>query len=326
MRICIFGAGAIGGYLAVNLANAGADVTCIARGPHLAAMRDHGLRLIVGDEELVAHPRCTDDPTEAGEQDYVIVTLKAHSVPAVAHLMAPLFGPDTALVTGQNGLPWWYFYKHGGPFDGTRLASVDPGDKQWTAFGPERAIGSVVYIAAEVVEPGVIRHEYGTRLTLGEPDGSKSERVRALSKILIAAGIKAPVKPAIRNEIWVKLWGNLSFNPVSALTHATLKTLAEDREIRPVIHAMMVEAQAIGEAIGVRFPIDVDARIAGAAAVGEHRTSMLQDLDLGRPMEIDAMVTAVQELGHLTQVPTPTIDTVLGLVKLRARTAGCYNG
>ncbi|MHA1563723.1 MAG: 2-dehydropantoate 2-reductase [Alphaproteobacteria bacterium] len=326
MRICIFGAGAIGGYLAVNLANAGADVTCIARGPHLAAMRDRGLRLITGDEERVAHPRCTDDPAEASEQDYVIVTLKAHSIPPIAHTMAPLFGPDTALVTGQNGLPWWYFYKQGGPFDDKRLESVDPGGKQWAAFGPGRAIGSVVYIAAEVVEPGVIRHEYGTRLTLGEPDGSKSERVRALSTILIAAGIKAPVKPAIRNEIWVKLWGNLSFNPVSALTQSTLKTLAEDADVRPVIRAMMVEAQAIGEAIGVRFPIDVDARIAGAAEVGEHRTSMLQDLDLGRPMEIDAMVTVIQELGHLTELPTPTIDTVLGLVKLRARTAGCYSG
>ncbi len=325
MRICIYGAGAIGGYLAVNLANAGADVTCIARGPHLAAMRDRGLRLIGGDEELLAHPRCTDDPAEAGEQDYVIITLKAHSVAAVADQMKPLFGPQTAVVTGQNGLPWWYFYKYGGPFDGRNLAAVDPGGKQWAAIGPERVIGSVVYIAAAVTEPGVVRHEYGTRLTLGEPDGSKSDRVRALAKILIEAGIKAPVKSAIRNEIWVKLWGNLSFNPVSALTHATLKTLAEDADVQPVIRAMMVEAQAIGEALGVRFPIDVDARIAGAAEVGEHRTSMLQDLDLGRPMEIDAMVTVIQELGQLTQLPTPTIDTVLGLVKLRARTAGCYS-
>lgn len=326
MRICIFGAGAIGGYLAVKLANAGADVTCIARGPHLAAMRDRGLRLIVGDEEMVAHPNCTDDPVEAGEQDYVIVTLKAHSVPAVADKMKPLFGPGTAVVTGQNGLPWWYFYKHGGDFEGKQLETVDPGGKQWDALGPQRVIGSVVYIAAAVVEPGVVRHEYGTRLTLGEPDGSKSDRVRALSKILIASGVKAPVKPAIRNEIWVKLWGNLSFNPVSALTHATLKVLAEDPDVHPVIRAMMVEAQAVGEAIGVRFPIDVDARIAGAAEVGEHRTSMLQDLDLGRPMEIDAMVSVIQELGRLTGLPTPTIDTVLGLVKLRARTAGCYDG
>ncbi len=326
MRICIFGAGAIGGYLAVKLAHAGADVTCIARGPHLAAMRDRGLRLIIDGEEMVAHPRCTDDPAEAGAQDYVIITLKAHSVTAVADKMKPLFGPDTAVVTGQNGLPWWYFYKHGGAFEGKRLQTVDPGGKQWDILDPQRVIGSVVYIAAAVVEPGVIRHESGTRLTLGEPDGSKSARVLALSKILIASGVKAPVKPAIRNEIWVKLWGNLSFNPVSALTHATLDVLAEDPDIRPVIRAMMVEAQAIGEAIGVRFPIDVDARIAGAAAVGAHRTSMLQDLDLGRPMEIDAMVSVVQELGRLTGLPTPTIDTVLGLVKLRARTAGCYDG
>ncbi len=326
MRICIFGAGAIGGYLAVKLANAGADVTCIARGPHLAAMRERGLRLIVDGKEQLAHPRCTDDPAEAGEQDYVIVTLKAHSVPAVADKMRPLLSADTAVVTGQNGIPWWYFYKQNGPFEDKRLETVDPGGKQWDALGPQRAIGSVVYIAAEVVEPGVIRHEYGTRLTLGEPDGSKSDRVRALSKMLITAGIKAPVKTAIRDEIWVKLWGNLSFNPVSVLTLATLKALAEDVEVRTVIRAMMVEAQAIGEAIGVRFFIDVDARIEGAREVGEHRTSMLQDLDLGRPMEIDAMVSSVQELGRLTGLPTPTIDIVLGLVKLRARTAGLYDG
>ncbi|MEX2642329.1 MAG: 2-dehydropantoate 2-reductase [Acetobacterales bacterium] len=324
MKVCIYGAGAIGGFLGAELALAGAEVSLVARGPHLAAMKANGLTLIRDGETRTAKVNATGEPAELGPQDYVIVTLKAHSVPAVVPKLQPLLGPDTAVVTAVNGIPWWYFHGLQGPYEDRRLESVDPGGVQWDGIGPERAIGCVVYPAADVPEPGVINHIEGDRFSLGEPDGSRSERVQALSKALIAAGIKAPVRPRIRDEIWVKLWGNLSFNPISALTGATLDVLCTDDDTRPVARAMMVEAQAIGEALGVKFAIDVDKRIDGGAAVGTHKTSMLQDLERGRPMEIDALVTVVQELGRLTGTPTPAIDTVLALVRARARLAGCY--
>ncbi|MCH7562542.1 MAG: 2-dehydropantoate 2-reductase [Gemmatimonadetes bacterium] len=323
MKICVYGAGAIGGYLGAELALSGADVTLIARGPHLAAMKQHGVRLQIDGEERIAHPLCTDDPAEAGPQDYVIVTLKAHSVPAIVDVMQPLLGPDTAVVWAVNGVPWWYFHRLEGPWEDHRLESVDPDGVQWDKIGPERAIGCVVYTAAEVLEPGVIRHIEGNRFTLGEPTGEKTVRVQRLSKALIAAGIRAPVR-RIRDEIWLKLWGNLCFNPISALTLETLDVLATEPGTRAVARAMMIEAQAIGEKLGVRFAVDVEKRIDGAAAVGAHRTSMLQDLDKGRPMEIDALVTAVQEMGRLVDEPTPTIDTVLALIRQRARVAGTY--
>ena len=326
MKVCIFGAGAIGGYMGVKLAKAGADVSLVARGPHLAAMQEKGLTLIEEEGETTTVPvTASDDPAALGVQDYVIVTLKAHSVPPVVSKMAPLIGPNTTIVSGVNGVPWWYFHKLEGAHEGTRLDSVDPGNVQWDGFGPDRVLGCVVYPAAEVIEPGVIKHIEGNRFSLGEPDGSKSDRAQALSKILANAGLKAPVRPKLRDEIWVKLWGNLSFNPISALTHATLDVLCTDEGTRAVARNMMVEAQEIAERLGVKFPIDVDRRIAGGAAVGAHRTSMLQDLDQGRPMEIDALVASVQELGRVTGVPTPTIDTVLGLTRLRARTAGLYS-
>lgn len=325
MKVCIFGAGAIGGYVGVKLAKAGADVSLVARGPHLAAMQEKGLTLIEEGETTTVPVTASDDPAALGVQDYVIVTLKAHSVPPVVSKMAPLIGQDTTIVSGVNGVPWWYFHKLEGAHEGTRLDSVDPGNVQWDGFGPDRVLGCVVYPAAEVIEPGVIKHIEGNRFSLGEPDGSKSDRAQALSKILANAGLKAPVRPKLRDEIWVKLWGNLSFNPISALTHATLDVLCTDEGTRAVARNMMVEAQEIAERLGVKFPIDVDRRIAGGAAVGAHRTSMLQDLDQGRPMEIDALVASVQELGRVTGVPTPTIDTVLGLTRLRARTAGLYS-
>jgi len=287
-------------------------------------MQAHGVRLLIGGEEKVAHPRCTDDPTEVGEQDYVIITLKAPSVPGVVGAMQPLLGKETAVVTAVNGLPWWYFYKLAGPWQDHQLSSVDPGGVQWQGIGPERAIGCVVYPATEVVAPGVIQHVSGDRFSLGEPDGEKTERVTALSDLFRAAGFKAPVRAHIRNDIWVKLWGNLSFNPVSALTGGTLEAIATDPGTQAVVRAMMLEAQAIGEKLGVRFGMDVEQRIAGAAAVGAHKTSMLQDLERGRTMEIDALVTVVQELGRLVDVPTPTIDVILALVQQRARLAGCY--
>ena len=324
MKICIFGAGAIGGYMGVKLAQAGADVSLVARGPHLAAMKANGLRLIEEDGEVTVPVTASDDPADLGEQDYVVVTLKAHSVPPVVPKMAPLLGPNSTVVSGVNGVPWWYFHKIGGDLEGTRLETVDPGNAQWDGFGPDRVLGCVVYPAAEVIEPGVIKHIEGNRFSLGEPDGSKSDRAMALSKALAAAGLKAPVRPRLRDEIWVKLWGNLSFNPISALTHATLDVLCTDPGSRSVARGMMVEAQAVAESLGVKFPIDVDRRIEGGAAVGAHRTSMLQDLDLGRPMEIDALVASVQELGRVTGTPTPTIDTVLSLVQARARVAGLY--
>ncbi|MEM9969646.1 MAG: 2-dehydropantoate 2-reductase [Pseudomonadota bacterium] len=324
MKICIFGAGAIGGYIGAKLAGTGADVSLVARGPHLRAMRENGLRLIEESGETTVKVTASDDAADLGPQDYVIVTLKAHSVPPVVAKMQPLIGDGTTIVSGVNGVPWWYFYKIGGPREGTRLATVDPGDAQWDGFGPDRVLGCVVYPAAEVIEPGVVKHIEGNRFSLGEPDGSKSERAMALSHALSAAGLKAPVLPKIRDEIWVKLWGNLSFNPISALTHATLDVLCTDPGTREVTRNMMLEAQEIAEKLGVKFPIDVDRRIQGGADVGAHRTSMLQDLDQGRPMEIDALVGSVQELGRVTETPTPTIDTVLSLIALRGKVAGLY--
>ncbi|MCP5371363.1 MAG: 2-dehydropantoate 2-reductase [Hyphomicrobiales bacterium] len=326
-RICIYGAGAIGGYLGARLALAGLDgveTALVARGPHLAAMRANGLTLEQGGETRTAPVTATDDPAQLGPQDYVIVTLKAHSVPAAVPAMQPLLGPDTAVVFAVNGLPWWYFHGLDGRHAGTRLATVDPGNVQWDGIGPERAIGCVVYTAAEVSAPGVIRHIDLDRFSLGEPSGERSARVQRLSKILIAAGVSAPVRPRIRDEMWIKLWGNCSLNPISALTGATIEQMCRDPDVRAVLRAVMLEAQAVGESLGVRFAIDVDKRIAGAQAVGAHRTSMLQDLERGRPMEIDALVGAVAEVARLTGTPTPTLDTVLALVKQRARLAGCY--
>ena len=323
MKICIFGAGAIGGYMGVKLAQAGADVSLVARGPHLAAMQAKGLTLIEdAADPVTVTVTASDNPADLGPQDYVIVTLKAHSVPPIVPKMRPLIGDHTTIVSGVNGVPWWYFHKIGTDLEGTRLESVDPGNAQWDGFGPDRVLGCVVYPAAEVTQPGLIKHIEGNRFSLGEPDGSKSDRAVALSQALATAGLKAPVRPRLRDEIWVKLWGNLSFNPISALTHATLDVLCTDPGTRAVARNMMLEAQAIAEKLGIKFPIDVERRIDGGAAVGAHRTSMLQDLDAGRPMEIDALVGSVQELGRVTQTPTPTIDTVLALIKLRSRCAG----
>lgn len=325
MKICIFGSGAIGGYMGVRLHQAGAEVSLIARGAHLAAMRENGVTLIAGEDRQVVRPRCTDNPAELGPQDYVIIALKAHSVPGAVESMRPLLGPDTAVVTAVNGIPYWYFHKHGGDVEGRTLETVDPGAVQWRGLGPERAIGCVVYPATEVVEPGVIQHVYGDKFPLGEPDGSLSPRVTALSRMMEAGGLRAPVLEKIRDEIWLKLWGNLCFNPISALTHATLDVICGDPEVRAVAKAMMLEAKAIGDRLGVGFRVDVERRINGAGAVGAHKTSMLQDLERGRPMEIDALLSVVQEMGRMVGLPTPTIDVVLGLTRLRAEVAGLYS-
>ena len=321
MKICIFGAGAIGGYMGVKLAQVGTDVSLVARGPHLEAMKKNGLRLIEGESDVTVPVTASENPKDLGFQDYLIITLKAHSVPSIIEKVRPLVNEKTTIVSGVNGIPWWYFHKIGGEFEGAKLASVDPGNVQWESFGPSKVLGCVVYPAAEVLEPGVIKHIEGNRFSLGEPDGSKSDRALKLSKVLTEAGLKAPVRPKLRDEIWVKLWGNLSFNPISALTHATLDVLCTDIGTREVARKMMLEAQSIAEKLGVKFPIDVERRIDGGAAVGAHRTSMLQDLDQGRPMEVDALVTSVQELGRITNTPTPVIDIVLSLIKLRAKSA-----
>ncbi|WP_372620791.1 2-dehydropantoate 2-reductase [Falsiroseomonas sp.] len=325
MRICIFGAGAIGGLMAAKLAAKGdAEVTVIARGPHLAAMQSKGLTLRSEGQEITVYPRCVGTAEEAGPQDYVVVTLKAHSLPGAAKQMQPLLGPETAVVSAVNGIPWWYFHKLPGPHEDRRVESVDPGGVVSVLLPPERAIGCIVYPAAEVPEPGVIEHTYGDRFTLGEPSGERTPRIAALSEALIAAGFKAPVRPKIRDEIWVKLWGNLAFNPISSLTTQTLDVLTGDEGTRGIARAMMLEAQEVGTKLGVRFGIDVDKRIAGAAEVGAHKTSMLQDLERGRPMEIDALLGVVVELAELVGVEVPTCRTVLALVRARGRAAGCY--
>jgi len=324
MRVAIFGAGAIGGWLGVKLHQAGIDVTFVARGPHLAAMQENGVTLRADGVEVTVRPRCIGDAAQAGPQDYVFVTLKAHSLPAASAQIARLMGPETALVTGVNGVPYWYFYGIDSPWRDRIVESVDPGGVVSRTLPPRQAIGSVVYPAAEVVAPGVIEHTYGDRISLGEPDGSKSPRIEALAKAMIAAGVKAPIRPRLRDEIWVKLWGNLAFNPLSALTGATLDILSARGPLCDIARTMMLEGQAVGEALGIRFAIDVEKRIEGVAEVGAHKTSMLQDLERGRPMEIDALLGAVVELGVLVAKPTPNCGQILALVRERARQAGSY--
>ncbi len=320
MKVCVYGAGAIGGYLAARLAQTGCDVTVVARGPHLAAMVGRGLRLETADGHLTVDVTATDDPTTLVPQDYVIVTLKGHSIPAVVAPMQPLLGPDTAVVSAVNGIPWWYFHRLGSRFGERHVESVDPGGAVWRGIGPERAIGCVVYPSCEVVEPGVVRHLSGDRFVLGEPSGERSDRVRELASVLSDAGLRAPLRRRLRDEIWIKLWGNLAFNPLSALTGAMLDVLATEPGTRSVARAMMIEGRAVGEAYDAHFAIDVERRVDGAARVGAHRTSMLQDLELGRPLENEAIVGAVQELGALAGIATPTIDLVHHLLRQRIAT------
>ncbi len=319
-KICVFGAGAIGGYVGARLAlKDEAEVSLVARGAHLAAMKANGLTLKQGGETHVVRPKVTDDPRELGHQDFIILTLKAHGLAGVIDQMMPLIGPDTAILFAQNGIPWWYFHGIGGPLEGTRLESVDPGGVIWRRIGPERALGCVVWQAAEIKAPGVIAHHYGDRMPLGEPTGEKTERAALLSRLLTAAGIKSPVRANLRNEIWLKLWGNLSFNPVSVLTGGTLVDLASDPGTRSVIRAMMDEARQVGERLGVTFTVGADARMDMAAKVGAHRTSMLQDVEAGRPTELDALLGVVIELGRLAEIGTPTLQIVYDLCKFRSR-------
>ncbi len=326
MRVCIFGAGAIGGFLAHGLGKVdGVQLSVMARGPHLEAMLSKGIGLSRdGETTYTAIHKGSPDPTELGEQDVVFNCLKSHQAWQTAPDLAPLLGPDTVVVTCQNGVPWWYFHNIGGEFEGRRLDAVDRGDRQWNAVGPERAIGASVYPATEITEPGLIKHVYGDKFALGEPDGSSSERITKISQMLEAGGFGAPVLDDIRSEIWLKLWGNLCFNPISALTRATLDVVATDPGSRAVAKTMMLEAQVIAERLGSSFRVDVERRINGAARVGAHRTSMLQDLEAGKALEIDALVTAVQEMGRIVGVETPMLDAVLALVQQLATTQGLY--
>ncbi len=317
MKICIYGAGAIGAYLGARLIEAGCEVTLIARGPHLQAMRENGLTLQTGDEQQTLQVNCTDNPAEVGPQDYVVVTLKAHSVAPIVEQILPLLGPDTPIVTAQNGVLWWYFHGLPGPWENHQLDTADTDGLIWKTLGPERAIGCVVYPSCEIVEPGVVRHLDGDRFMLGEPDGSKSERVVALADAFSSAGLKAPVRKKIRDDIWFKLLGNATFNPVSVLTGGTLEQMCRDPGVRAIIRGMMHEAQQVADRLGVKFVMDIEKRINGAENVGAHKTSMLQDFDQGRPLEIDALVASVSELGRLVDVPTPTLDAVLSMVLLK---------
>ncbi len=323
MRIAIVGAGSIGGYLAARLALSGQPVTVIARGANLGAIRENGLRLLLpdGTEERTIPELATDDLAAAGPHDMVILAVKGQQLPALAPTLGPLLGPETAVVPAQNGIPWWYFQRCGGPFEGRLLESVDPGGVISSHIDPERVIGCVTYQAAELEAPGVVRFIEGNRFTLGEPDGAKSDRVQALARALIRAGLKVPVRGDIRTEIWVKLLGNMTFNPISALTRATLGQVIGFAPTRELVAATMAEATEVASRLGIKIGITNERRIQGAAQMGSHKTSTLQDIESGRPTEVEWLVGAVAELGRLVDVPTPRIDALYACLRLLEQTS-----
>ncbi len=318
MKITVVGAGAIGGYLGTRLAIAGEEVTFIARRRNLEAINADGFRLVLedGTQEHAKNVRAVQRMAEAGPQDVVLITLKAHQLREVVDDLPALYGPDTMVVSMVNGVPWWYFHALPGPHEGRPVTAVDPDGAIARAIPAERVIGSVVYPAAELVAPGLVKLVEGNRFTVGEPSNERTPRVEALSQALMKAGFKAPVSRDIRSELWIKLWGNLSFNPISALTHATLQDIARFGPTRELARRMMAEGQAVAEALGVRFKITLEQRLAGAEAVGAHKTSMLQDVEAGRALELEALVGAVIELGHIAGVPTPTIEAIYAATKL----------
>jgi 2-dehydropantoate 2-reductase len=322
MTIAIIGAGAIGGYVGAKLALAGEDVTFMVRGANLQAIRSSGIKLIMNDgsENVAANVKATDDYTTAGRQDMVILAVKAHQIETIANDVPKLFGPDTVVVTMQNGIPYWYFHQHGGELAGSVVRSVDPNGLIGQKIPAERVIGCVVYPAAELVAPGVIRHIEGDRFPVGDLDGSNSARVTRVSECFTRAGFKSPVLDNIRAELWLKAWGNLSFNPISALARSTLVDICQFPPTRALAAAMMTEAQAVAAKLGISFRVPLEKRIAGAEKVGKHKTSMLQDIEAGRPPELEALVGSVVELGRLTHTPTPNIDAVYALAELLART------
>lgn len=325
-RICIFGAGAIGGYLAAALDNAGAAVSLVARGPHLEAILKNGLTFEKDGVTSTHHLPASSDPADLGPQDVVFLAVKAHGIPAIIDGLKPLLHDDTIIVPAVNGLPWWYFHGAGTgtALDEQPLLAVDPDRRIWDEIGPQRAIGCVVYPACEIAAPGHVRHLDGDRFSLGEPSGERTDRIRDLSALMIAGGLKAPVRPRIRDEIWIKLWGNCSFNPVSALTGATLDEIGNDPGSRQLVTDIMTEVQAIGEAAGARFGVSIDKRIAGATAIVGHKPSTRQDIEAGRPLEIDPILTAVIELADRLEIEAPVLSRVTALLKLQAATLGLY--
>ncbi len=322
MKVCIVGAGSIGGFVGVKLALAGEDVTLIARGPNLAAIRAHGMRLVMhdGTEHVAGNVRSTASFAEAGPQDVVILAMKAHQVAPVAAEVKHLLHEGTVIVTMQNGVPWWYFQRHGGEYEGRVVETVDPGGTIMRTIDPARILGCVVYPAAELPAPGVVHHVEGDRFPIGELDGRTTERAQRVSDMFVRAALKAPILDNIRAEIWLKLWGNLTFNPISALSHSTLVDICQFPLTHALAASMMSEAQTIANKLGVTFRVSLEKRIAGAEKVGKHKTSMLQDVEAGRDPEIDPLVGSVVELGRITGTPTPHIETVYALVKLLART------
>jgi len=317
MRICIYGAGAIGAWLGAQMSLSGEDVTLIARGPHLNAMKKNGVKVLINEQEITAFPKCVQDPRDAGPQDYVFISVKSYSLNEIIQNINHLFDKNTTVITGINGIPWWYFYGLPGPWKNHHLEAADPCGRIWNALGPERVIGSIVYPSCEIVAPGVVRHLSGNRFMLGEPTGVRSDRVVALREVITAAGLKAPIRKKIRDDIWFKLLGNAAFNPISVLTHATLEQMCRDTGVRAVIRQMMVETRDVALTLGIKFSVDIERRIDGAVDVGAHKTSMLQDFEQGRSLELDALVASVSEVGRLVDVPTPTIDAMLALVRLR---------
>jgi 2-dehydropantoate 2-reductase len=315
VRIVIAGAGAIGGYIGARLASVGADVILFARGPHLRAMQEHGLRVKSPDGDFEVRPEVTGDLAAIGKADVVFLGVKAHSLTALAPQLRALLDPDTVVVSTQNGIPWWYFQGHGGELDGLRLERVDPGGAITGAIDGRRIVGSLAYFATDILEPGIIRHTEGHRISIGEPDGSRSERARAIADALVAAGFRCPITTRIRQEIWVKLLGNVAFNPISAITGGTLEELARHRDVSQLIRTVMAETEAVAAQLGIELPISIDQRLAGAEKVGAHKTSMLQDYEAGRPMELDAVVGGVIELGERLGVPMPATRAVYACTK-----------
>src|SRR6266576_518648 len=316
MKFAVVGAGAIGAFAGAMLARAGEDVTLIARGPHLRAMQEHGVRVRGEIGEFEAHPAATDDPAAVGPVDVVLLTLKAHSLTAMAPRLAPLIGPETIVLSAQNGIPWWYFYSHGGEWEGTQLETVDPGGVIGQSIDPARVIGCVVYPSTAIVEPGVVWHLEGTRFAIGEPDGSKSERCRHLADSFIKAGLRCPIRTNIRHDIWVKLMGNVAYNPISALTRATLSEIVRCSETRALAVAIMSEAESVARKLGIELGVSIDQRLKGAEEVGHHKTSMLQDIEAGKPTELEAIVGAVIELGEKLGLELPNTKSVYACVKL----------
>jgi 2-dehydropantoate 2-reductase len=323
-KVCIYGVGAIGGFLAARLALAGQQVTGIARGRQLDAIRENGLTLIESGQRRTAQIDCVENPAEAGPQDVVFMTMKSHTAPAVADSIAPLLGPDTVVVSAGNGLPWWYFYRADIDEPPAFLANVDPGGRLWHSIGPERAIGSVVYPAARVIEPGVVEHVFSDRFTLGEPDGSASERVTVLQTMLGAAGLDAAAVTDVRAEIWAKLIANCAYNPVSVITNATLGDMLDDADVYGMLERIMAEAADVAAAVDVKLPVTPKQLLELTRPLGAHKTSMLQDLEAGRSIELDTIVGSIRELARHYNLATPTIDTVSALAAQRARLAGCY--